>query len=125
MKFIIPIALALITSACATTEKHDQKLQAWIGKTKNQLLADKGKPQETRPDKGGKSILIYEKKEVRIDINRSASMTDENPELVSSKGRATYFAANERALQCTSAFLISSAGIIEQVKSGGNNCRSY
>ncbi len=126
MRFIITLALSALLFGCATSDKYENRINSWVGKTENQLLAHWGEPQERRPDTGGREIFIYETTDTkqRMKVNtttesRGGGSITNNQDL---SAKASY--GTVRHLRCTTAFLVSSKGIVENAKAGGNSCRS-
>jgi uncharacterized lipoprotein YajG len=58
MKLLVALALVLL-SGCATAEKYDENMRAWVGQNVNQLVAQNGVPTKTMDMPNGDKVYEY------------------------------------------------------------------
>ena len=80
-KIFMLIVIALL-SACATTQKYEEKLSSFAGKTSSQLIAEFGQPNQIKQLANGDEIITYIDVSKQIiplnDFDYNAGLMDED-----------------------------------------------
>lgn len=99
-KVLISLLTITILSSCATREKYNNKMKEWIGKPKEDLVLSKGIPDKNFQVNKNTELLAYEYSVISSDDGGSNQWW------------------------CKTTFTITD-GLVTDVSSRGNACRSY
>lgn len=129
MKKTAIVVCALLMVGCASTQQRKGEftvaMDAWIGKSADDLVLDKGPPTGSFQLSNGQRILEYLEKETVI--NRSSGFAASTG-IVSGDGswffipRYTFAPDRSTTWTCKVLFTVTPQNIIESWKSQGNNC---
>lgn len=104
-------ALVVLGSGCATTRAYEQRLEKWVGKPADTLVAKWGQPNQTIPLESGRKILEYKRmNEEHGNLNTPRQVAAEK------KGAPP--------VGCKTQFLVSAEGTVERWKWVGDDCVS-
>ena len=103
------IVLCLVLSGCATTGKLEEKMQAHVGQTTDQLVAEMGVPTGEYKSETGR-ILTYH-------------MSHGSRGVAQTSGGLTTVSAHEK--YCDVTFTADSNNVVTGYKYEGNRCRAH
>lgn len=58
LRILVTISI-LLTAACATTRRYQEKLQGWVGRPSTELIAEWGPPTSTSTLPDGSQLYLY------------------------------------------------------------------
>jgi hypothetical protein len=129
MEKLVIVVCAMLIGGCASTQERKAgftvAMDAWIGKSADELVLAKGPPTGNFQLSTGQRILEYLEKETVID---GGSGFTASTGIVSGGGgwffmpQYTYFPARSTTWTCKLLFTVSAKNIIESWKGEGNNC---
>lgn len=94
---------------CATTRAYERRLDAWVGKSKEALVARWGEPSQAIPLESGRTILEYRRRDEehgRLDTARQVAAERKGAPPVG----------------CRTQFLVGADGRVERWKWVGDHC---
>lgn len=126
---LVLVAVVLFMSACASTEERRAgfaaAMDAWVGKTGDELVQAKGPPTGSYTLSTGKRILEYLRKDtVTTGGDAFPTMT---PVFVPNSGwvyvpNYTAYPVRSMTVMCKMLFTLSKDNVIEAWKAEGNDC---
>lgn len=133
MKTVLIVALLAVLTGCATSEQRRAafagSLDAWIGKTSDQLVLARGLPTSTYELSTKKRILEYLRRET---VTRGGgTYTTSTPVLVpDGNGGGRWVSVPQQHVDpvftatftCKVTFIVTAAGLVESWKSEGDDC---
>ena len=98
MKRLFLILVLGLLVGCATTANYEKEVNNWLGRHKNDLIAEWGIPKGELDMGNGRTLIEYEDR------------------------RTNYFQGVSYDRWCRTSFLVSDSGIIMDRKIQGNDC---
>ena len=108
--FII-LAISTFLSGCATTRSYEHRLEKWVGKSSDLLVAKWGEPAQIIRLDNGRRILEYRR-------------TDEEHGIANTPRQVAAEAKGAPPVGCRTQFLVGSNGRVERWKWVGDHCTS-
>ena len=133
MKYQIAAALALVLTACATSEGYRQHMSQLVGRTQDVVLVEFGSPDRVDELSDGGEVWSYMREEQRvipggyrtIPNERRVTYVDSNGERHTRIERydETVYEPNEsRWVQCETRIVIDPAGVVRDFRFVGDAC---
>lgn len=131
------VALYIVVVGCATTEKYEKVLEAWIGAHSDELVAAWGPPQSVYTFSGGRKVLQYVGQRTvtyggytytePVTTYHSGSLYGTRGRIGSYSGTSTSYVTGQTpiltdTLSCTTRFTTNKAGYILGWSHVGNDC---
>ena len=124
------LLMALLLGGCASMEQRradfTAAMDAWVGKSLDDLVQAKGPPTSSFTLSNGKRVVEFLRKDTMI--TGGDGMTMMTPVFVPNGGgwvyvpQQTYFPARSMTMLCKTLFTVSTENVIESWKAEGNDC---
>lgn len=117
-QFILLLSVGMVAGCMSSEAIYKRNMQAWVGRTPEQLITEWGEPTQVITD-GGRQFMMY-RTEKKVDLpNQSVYSTTTNPPILLPINQTTNY---QETFFCETTFVVQNDRITDWL-SEGDACR--